>query len=285
MWFDDNLVLTKTRINTSETQKNDVELELLRLDLLHPIISGNKYFKLKFHLKEAITNQSEGILSFGGAYSNHLHALAFASNLFGLRSIGIIRGEEPKEYNHTLRDCLQWGMQLKFISRDTYRHTNDEEILRSIQNEFPHYLLVPEGGNSALGLAGAEEIYKNIGDSYDYICVAVGTATTLRGIATQAASHQQVIGFSALRNAFPSYQAIAGEVLNQEFHFGGFAKQSPVLLSFMNDFKQDHGVELDFIYTAKMMLGIFELIQNGFFPKGSKLLAVHSGGLQGNRSL
>ena len=285
MQLNERLILPKTRITNSFTYEHHIELDILRLDLLHPIISGNKFFKLKYPLKQALQEKREGILSFGGAYSNHLHALAFAANRAGLKSVGIIRGEKPSKLSATLEDCMAWRMQLQFVSRDAYRHKTDEEVLQQLQKEFPHYLIVPEGGSSAEGIKGAEEIYTHIGSEYSHIAVAVGTATTLRGIAKRANAKQQVLGFSALKNAFPTYQPIAHEQLIQEYHFGGFAKHTPELKQFMNDFRQEHQVELDFIYTAKMMFGIFDLIQQGYFETGAKVLMVHSGGLQGNRGI
>jgi 1-aminocyclopropane-1-carboxylate deaminase/D-cysteine desulfhydrase-like pyridoxal-dependent ACC family enzyme len=285
MKIDAAMDLPKTSIRNVITEKYQIELELLRLDLFHPIISGNKYFKLKYNLATAIDLGFEGIISFGGAYSNHLHALAYAAREKNLKSIGIIRGEEHRPLNDTLRDCEVWGMQLIYISREAYRNKTEDVIMNDIQTAYPNFYLVPEGGDNALGQQGAAEIYQHIGESYDVICASVGTATTLKGIATAAANHQVIIGFSALKNAYYEYEPIQLESIIQAYHFGGYAKHNAELISFMKQFKDAFQVELDFIYTAKMMYGIFDLIQHNYFEKGTKLIAVHSGGLQGNRGL
>jgi 1-aminocyclopropane-1-carboxylate deaminase/D-cysteine desulfhydrase-like pyridoxal-dependent ACC family enzyme len=274
-----------TRIQNSITEEFQIELDLLRLDLFHPVISGNKYFKLQHNLSKAIEEQCEGILSFGGAYSNHLHALAYAANEQQIKCLGLIRGEAHGPLNATLSDCEAWGMQLEYVARESYRNKTDEEFLLDLKKKYPRYFIVPEGGNNHLGLRGASDIYNHIGEEYDVIGVAVGTATTLRGIAFRALLSQQVLGFSALKNAFQHYEPLQHERIIESYHFGGFGKHSPALLQFMQEFESNFEVELDFVYTAKMMYGMFDLMQKNFFCKGSKVMMVHSGGTQGNRSI
>ncbi|MBK7041095.1 MAG: pyridoxal-phosphate dependent enzyme [Bacteroidetes bacterium] len=270
------------------TEKN-THIDLLRLDLWHPAISGNKWFKLKYNLEQARKENKRGLLSFGGAYSNHLHALAYAGKEFSFHTVGIIRGEEVM--NDTLSDCKKWGMELHFISRSEYKKKYDPLFLDTIQCQYPHHYIIPEGGNNALGMLGCKEILKDIDLSpYQYIACAIGTGATFTGLIESALPQQHLIGFAALKNGHYLNEEIlknthkANWEIKHEYHFGGFAKSNISLLEWMKQFKEHHGIELDFIYTAKMMYGLFDIVHKDGF-NNSRILAIHTGGLQGNRGL
>ncbi len=267
----------------------NIRIGMLRLDLLHPQISGNKWFKLKYNIEAAKKQDAKSILSFGGAYSNHLHALAYAGHLSGIKTIGILRGEEIS--NPTLDDCRSWGMELHFISRDQYRHKYESGFLSAIREKFPEAYIVPEGGNNEEGRKGTREILKGIDlDKYTHVCCAVGTGATLAGIADSSLPHQEVLGFSALKNAeyleetIREYTTAENWKLIHDYHFGGFAKKNTELLEMIESFKQNHNIELDFVYTGKMVYGIYQMIQKETIAAGSSVLLIHTGGLQGNRS-
>lgn len=283
--------------------KAGVELSMLRLDMVHPDISGNKWYKLKYNLIEAADQGKRTILTFGGAFSNHIAAVAAAGEQFNFKTIGIIRGEELSgEENHTLKFAKEHGMQLEFISREEYRRKNDPEFIEKLKDRFGDFYLVPEGGSNLSGVKGCAEILKAVDKDYDYICCACGTGATLAGLAVSAEPKQGVIGFPALKGGgflkkeidhfideyFKKEKKEASSSnysLCCDYHFGGFAKYTDELIDFIRNFKQDQGIELDFIYTGKMMYGIYDLVSKSYFPKGSKILAIHTGGLQGNRSL
>ncbi len=281
--------LTISTIHDSLLDKKNIRVDILRLDLIHPQISGNKWFKLKYNLHQAIENKATSILSFGGPYSNHLHALAYAGHLLNLTTIGIIRGEEVE--NPTLLDCKKWGMQLHFISRSEYRNKNETEFLNEIKNKFPLSFIIPEGGNNDLGRKGTREILSGISlEKYSHISCAVGTGATFAGIVETSLAENKVLGFSAIKNGvyieeeIKNYSANTNWALIHEYHFGGFAKKTNALISFMHDFKKKHGIELDFIYTGKMMFGMYDMMQKNEINEGATILVIHTGGLQGNRS-
>ena len=262
----------------------------MRLDLIHPEISGNKWFKLKHNIDFAIQNNFKSIVSFGGAYSNHLHALAFAGKQYNLKTIGIIRGEFVE--NETLQDCKRWGMDIHFISRETYREKYDIHFLKTVQEEFKTSYIIPEGGNNALGQKGCAEIVSpEQKEKYDLFCCSIGTGATFTGIVNSLGGEKKAMGFSAIKNG----HYIANEIQQQtpfsnfelqyEYHFGGFAKLNNGLITFMQQFKSEHQIELDRVYTGKMLFGIFDLIEKNSFQEDTKILAIHTGGLQGNRTL
>lgn len=273
----------------------NIQLFLKRDDLIHPEVSGNKWRKIKYNLPEAVQRGQKTILTFGGAFSNHIAATAAACQLAGLQSIGIIRGEElSKSANPTLLRATEQNMLLKFISRESYRKRNDKEFQESLHKEFGDFYLIPEGGANSLGRKGCEEIMDEVREHFDIICVACGTGTTARGIISALKPNQKVIVFSALKNNAHSEREFCPSGSDtsagafqyiSDFHFGGFAKHTPELLQFIKHFRAKHSVELDFIYTAKMLFGIYALIQKGFFRRGTKILAIHTGGIQGNQSL
>ncbi|MHC5722988.1 MAG: 1-aminocyclopropane-1-carboxylate deaminase/D-cysteine desulfhydrase [Nostoc sp.] len=344
------------QINSEITRDAGVNLYLLRLDLMHPLVNGNKWFKLKYNLLEAEEKNFTTLLTFGGAYSNHIYATAAAGNLFGFRTIGVIRGEERLPLNPTLSFAVQQGMQLVYLNRETYRQRNTPALQEYLQQRFGEVFIIPEGGSNLNGVRGCTEIVgayfagdlenlspnlspcrgealifppsllgkgvRGLGfalhevksqivgdamptagyaDAFDYICVACGTATTLAGIALSLDHKQRAIAFPVLKNGaflaqeieslltnylasgLPSpYSSPADWELVCDYHFGGYAKVNDELLLFSQQFREEHGVPLDYVYTAKMFYGVMDLLKQGFFCKGDSLLLVHTGGLQGN---
>ena len=282
------------KIQNDHTKENNVSLSILRLDKIHPDIPGNKFFKLYYFLEQAISRKKM-IITFGGAYSNHLAATAIACKMIGIKCTGIVRGEEPKTLSHTLLFCKEQGMLLQFISREDYKSKNEEDFIIEPGGKLGDHIIIPEGGYSKEGAMGAALIsnfYKN--NSFTHICCAAGTGTTLAGLIKSSIPSQNIIGFSSLKH-YDDFEtrieyllgksAAKNYFLVHDFHFGGYAKITTELISFMNKFYQEFGIPTDFVYTAKMMFGIFELIKIKFFPRGSKILCIHTGGLQGNLSL
>lgn len=266
----------------------NIELFIKREDAIHPIISGNKYRKLKYNIEEAKRLNKGAILTFGGAFSNHIAATAAAGKLHGFKTIGIIRGEELAnaiKSNITLKYAKACGMQFKFISRTTYREKNSD-FLNSLKNKFGDFYLLPEGGTNALAVKGCEEILTEADAVYDVICASVGTGGTLAGLINCSKPSQQVLGFSALKGDFLKQDISKFANKNNwqlitDYHFGGYAKINETLISFINAFKLEYNIALDPIYTGKMLYGILDLIKKGFFKKDTKILAIHTGGLQG----
>lgn len=279
-----------TTIREELFDRHDVQVDLLRLDQLHPQVSGNKWFKLKYNLMDAIRLSAAGIVSFGGAYSNHLHALAYAGHRIGMPTTGIVRGEAVS--NPTMDDCRRWGMHVHFVSRTAYRVRHTEMFLEQVQQQFPAYAVVPEGGNNAAGRRGSAEILDGIELSpYTHIGLSVGSGATLCGVLEAGLTHQHVLGFAALKQAAYLKDEIAAHSdktnwsLIEDAHEGGFGKFTPALLQFMHEFETKHGIELDVVYTAKMMKAVYGMIAGGQMPAGSRMLLIHTGGLQGNRSI
>lgn len=267
----------------------NVEFSIKREDKIHPQVSGNKYRKLKYNLIEADRLGYKNILTFGGAFSNHIAAVATAGNFFGFKTIGIIRGDELKNCyleNPTLKLASQQGMTLKFVSRKLYKNKTDVSFLNALKNEFGDCYILPEGGTNALAVKGCEEIVKDLDGKFSHVCCPVGTGGTISGIINCSQPSQQVLGFPALKGSF-LHEDISKFVnktnwkLITDFHFGGYAKINLELISFINRFNQDHTILLDPVYTGKMMYGICNLIRSGYFKKGSKILAIHTGGIQG----
>lgn len=268
---------------------NEIELFIKREDLLHPVISGNKFRKLKYNLAEAKRLGYKKLLTFGGAFSNHIVAVAGAGKEFGFETIGIIRGEEIQEKineNPSLAVAQQFGMKLVFVSRDTYRLKETPEFLEKIQSQFGDFYLLPEGGTNELAIKGCEEILSDDDIKFTHICASIGTGGTISGLINSSAPHQNIIGFSSLKGDFlqNDIAKFANQMnwsVNCEYHFGGYGKVTNELIEFINSFYIQYEIPLDPIYTGKMMFGIFDLIQNNYFPINSKILAIHTGGLQG----
>jgi len=296
-WLSQNLPTPIHQIQELQFEDKGVQLFLKRDDLIHPEISGNKWRKLKYNLIAAQQQQHDTILTFGGAYSNHIAATAAACRLVGMKSIGIIRGEElSKKENRTLRKAADDGMRLKFISRENYRRKTEAAFLETLGKQFQKFFLIPEGGSNELGIKGCAEIMNEVQEQFDFICVACGTGTTMAGILSATHHKQNVIGFPAFKSG-EDLEKVLQQLLNtdnntadscelmSDYHFGGYARHTPELLQFIRSFKAKHQIELDFIYTGKMLFGVYDLIQKDFFPSGSKILAIHTGGLQGNQSI
>jgi 1-aminocyclopropane-1-carboxylate deaminase/D-cysteine desulfhydrase-like pyridoxal-dependent ACC family enzyme len=273
-----------------------VSVSVLRLDKIHPLVSGNKLFKLHFFLEEAIAGKHKTIVTFGGAYSNHLSATAYACKFLQLKSIGIVRGEKPEQLSHTLQQCLQDGMQLQFISRQQYAQKEEPDFINSLKATYGECMIIPEGGFHPLGAKGAALIIDLVKDNnYTHICTATGTATTLAGILMAAKPGQTVVSFPVLKGITDNKTQIKqltgkeGELENllvlNNYHFGGYAKKTDLLIQFMNRCWLQHHLPLDFVYTAKMLFGTIDAVKNDTFTKGSKILCLHTGGLQGNKSL
>ncbi len=264
------------------------DVTLLRADLVHPVISGNKWFKLRYYISQAQARRQRRIITFGGAYSNHIVAAAAAANEAGLESIGIIRGEEPLQLSHTLQQARSYGMQLQFVSRSAYAA---KEIPASLDTS--DCCVIPEGGYGPEGAAGAGTLLPPAAGEYTHICCAVGTGTMMAGLMNACSPSQVVTGISLLKNN----QELAGQVaallhdplqavhLVHDYHFRGYARHTPELLQFMNDLFRQAQVPSDFVYTAKLFFGVRDLLRQQYFPVSSKLLVIHSGGLQGNASL
>ena len=279
----------------SENQKipihfpNGIQLFIKREDLLHPVISGNKFRKLKYDIQAAKDQSKKILLTFGGAFSNHIVAVAGAGKEFGFETIGIIRGEELEEKiyeNPSLSVAQQFGMKFVFVSRDAYRLKETPEFLEKMQSQFGDFYLLPEGGTNELAIKGCEEILIEPDSEFSYVCTSVGTGGTVSGIINSAASHQNIIGFSSLKGDFLQKDIVKfanqkNWTINCEYHFGGYGKVTNELIEFINSFYIKYEIPLDPIYTGKMMFGILDLIQNDFFPPNSKILAIHTGGLQG----
>ena len=265
------------------------EISIKRLDLVHPHISGNKFFKLKYNLLAAQQQGYKKLLTFGGAYSNHIAATAYATQLFGFESLGIIRGEElaSKPLNSTLHTAQRFGMQLQFVTREAYRHKQSSAYLAQLQQDYPDYYVIPEGGTNPLAIQGCTEILSDEDrQNYDLICCAVGTGGTIAGLIEASHSQQQVLGFSALKGDFLSTEVKQltpkqNWQITDQYCCGGYAKITPELLQFIQDFEQQYDIPLEQIYTGKMLLGLTDLIQQGAFPRDHRILVIHSGGLQG----
>lgn len=263
-------------------ERRQIKLGIARFDLIHPVVSGNKLFKLYYYLKDALA-ENKSVTTFGGYFSNHLAATAYACKELGIKCKGFVNGEKPENLSATLLHCMQFGMDLEFISREEYRKIKYNEIKSSS-------ILIPEGGYSEKGKQGAALMYNSIKDlNADFICLSVGSATTLSGILS-VAGREKVLAFPAIKNMtdIPERLKILKcevkdtfEIIN-DYHFGGFSKTNRQLLQFMQEFYDNFSVKTDIVYTGKMMYGISDLINKNYFPDKSKIVVIHSGGLQGN---
>ena len=276
-------------LNSPFLEEHQVEVWVKRDDLIHSVISGNKWRKLKYNLNYILNSDFQTVVSMGGAYSNHLHALGYAAKQLEINAIAYVRGEEPNKYSPTLKDLQQWGMDLRFISRTEYRKLREGHYSQSI-GEGEYWL--SEGGSSQLALRGVSEIVTEIKIPYDAICAPCGTGATLAGLVKEVSEQTAVYGFSALKGADFLYDDVEkllgtdkmkGSIF-LDYHFGGFAKTNNDLLLFIDEFLKQYHIELDYVYTGKMFYGLFDLIRQGFFKPGQKIIAIHTGGLQGKRS-
>lgn len=268
---------------------NQITLHIKREDLIHPFVSGNKFRKLKYNLLQAKALGKTKIITFGGAFSNHIAAVAYAGKEHNIETIGIIRGEELSSKiseNPTLTFAQNCGMKFDFITRDEYRFKDSLTFIEKLKEKYGTFYLVPEGGTNALAIKGCEEILTSEDSIFTHICCSVGTSGTISGIINSAKPNQKIIGFPALKGSFLSddirnFVTNSNWELQSDYHFGGYAKINEELIRFINAFREKTSVPLDPIYTGKMMFGILDLINKGYFPVGSKILAIHTGGLQG----
>ena len=284
-------VILKNSINENVHFVNNSGLQLFlkREDKIHNIISGNKYRKLKFNLINAKELGFKGLLTFGGAYSNHIPAVAYAAKKNGFKSLGFIRGEEiVNNYleNPTLKYSHDLGMKFKFLSRSNYKLKTNENFLRKLKKKFKDYYLIPEGGTNALGVLGCQEILNDNDKEFDYICCSVGTGGTICGLINSSNENQKIIGFSSINknyllNDITKFVTNENWMLVDDFSFGGYGKVNNELIEFMNNFRLKYGILLDPIYTSKLVYGVLNLITNNFFKPNSKILMIHTGGHQG----
>ncbi|MEN9876920.1 MAG: 1-aminocyclopropane-carboxylate deaminase [Bacteroidota bacterium] len=266
-----------------------ISLVIKREDLIHPFVSGNKFRKLKYNLLQAKAENQSTLLTFGGAYSNHIAAVAYAGKENGFQTIGIIRGDElgdKIESNPTLKFAQECGMQFEFVSRETYRLKTEATFLEQLQQQYGAFYLIPEGGTNAFAIQGCEEILTPEDASFDYVACAIGTGGTISGIINSVLPHQKVLGFPALKGNF-----LQDEIRNfvrqdnweliTDYHFGGYGKVTNDLIDWINQFYEQTQIPLDPVYTGKMVFGIVDLITKNYFPENAKILLIHTGGLQG----
>ncbi len=278
-------------IKKDEVDTIKIERDLfLRLEFQNnPVAPGNKYRKLKYNIELMLNRGIDTLLTFGGAFSNHIAAVAQAGDYYNFKTIGIIRGEEIQfKYleNPTLRLASEMGMHLKFVSREDYREKDTSIFIQSLRDEFGEFYLLPEGGTNDLAVKGCQEILREGDEYYDMICCSVGTGGTLAGLINSSKDHQEVVGFPALKGDFLSDEIAKFTRRNNwrlaaDYHFGGYGKINRELISFMNRFRAQNGVSLDPVYTSKMMYGLYDMREKGLIPRNKKILAIHTGGLQG----
>lgn len=268
-------------------EEKSIRVFLKREDLIHEKISGNKWRKLYYNLKFAQSENRSTLVTFGGAYSNHIAATAAAGKMFGFTTIGVIRGEAYPTLNPTLRYASQCGMELRYVSRATYQERTTSEFIENHLFDLSNYYLIPEGGTNLLAVKGCEEILADIDFDFDVVCCSCGTGGTLSGIINTLKPHQSAIGFSSLKGGdflkdeISKYVINSQWSLNLDYHFGGYAKVDEGLVEFINQFHHKHGIPLDPVYTGKMIYGLWDLIEKDYFRSGSSIVAIHTGGLQG----
>lgn len=293
-FFNQKFISENQQIQLPILEEKEIELWIKREDEVHPYVSGNKFRKLKYNLQKAKEEGKTKLLTFGGAFSNHILATAVAAQMEGFESIGVIRGEElgldlekTLNQNATLQKAAENGMQFHFVTRSLFREKLEPSFLESLKNKFGDFYLVPEGGTNELAIKGCEEILTNQDAEFDYICSSVGTGGTISGLINYAKSHQKILGFPALKGNFLNKeiqkwsQKSENWELISDYHFGGYAKHSEDLIKFINEFMEQTSIQLDPIYTGKMMYGILDRVEKNHFEKGSIILALHTGGLQG----
>ena len=271
------------------TFPNNISLTIKREDLIHPFVSGNKFRKLKYNLLQAKSENKTTLLTFGGAFSNHIAAVAFAGKEQGFKTIGIIRGDELSnkiDENPTLKFAQENGMEFEFVSREMYRNKSETSFLETLKEKFGDFYLVPEGGTNELAVKGCEEILTEEDAVFNYVCCAIGTGGTISGLINSALPNQKILGFPALKGDFLTDEIRIFAKKNNwnlisDYHFGGYGKVNLELIEFINTFLETNKVPLDPIYTGKMVFGVIDLINKNYFPANSKILLIHTGGLQG----
>jgi len=274
-----NLPSPITPLHHSLFEQKHIRVSVKRDDLIHPHLQGNKWRKLKYNLLQARQQGQSTLLTFGGAWSNHIH----------------IRGEARQPLNPCLQDAHDWGMQLHYVNRQAYRSKTDSAFIEQLRQRFGEFYCIPEGGNNAAGIRGCTEIISELPQDYDVICVDCGTGATMAGLIQALENRSRVLGFAVLRNAGflvddinhalqqHTDRTYSNWSLQLDYHFGGYARTSAALFDFINSFRQQHGIQLEPVYSGKMFYGLMDLIRRDYFPPGSDILLIHSGGLQGLR--
>lgn len=290
--IDDRLAVIQP-INRSWYSDKVAAIDMLRLDLLHPVVSGNKWYKLRLNVKHALENGFKTIVTSGGGFSNHLIATAFTAKRLGIKSVGIVRGKYDV-LTPTLKACADEGMELIFVTQEDYKNRNQPDWEKNIVAHFDEIMIIPEGGANEWGRTGAGLLSRFVKDEYTHVIVSVGTGTTLIGLRNKIWEEQQLFGFVPMKNGAYLKDTISGHIapgkdknwqLFDNWHFGGFGKWNDELLTFMNEFYKENNIPLDIIYTSKMMYGLRELLGENVFSATDKLLCIHTGGLQGNVSV
>ena len=285
--------ITVDKVDLPAAKERNIRVSVLRLDQIHPVISGNKWFKLKYYLEDAKNQKKDHIVTFGGAYSNHIVATAAAGNLFGFKTSGIIRGERPQRLSHSLLVAMEYGMRLIFLSRQDYR---DKRMPKEIADSYDKIYLINEGGYGNLGVKGATEILDHCKkENFSHIACAVGTSTMMAGLVKASLSYQETVGIAVIKDETTLKQELINLLspderqkkfqLSCDHHHGGYAKYNGELINFMNEFYKVSCIPTDFVYTGKLFCAVSDLIKMDLLPKGSNILMIHSGGLQGNLSL
>ena len=280
-------------INDKFLKERKISLYLLREDLNHVALSGNKWHKLKYNIQEARKLKKNKLLTFGGAFSNHIYATAAAGKIFNFRTIGVIRGEEHLPLNPTLSFAKENGMEIYYMDRTSYRKKDSNEIIEDLKRRFGDFYLIPEGGTNELAVKGCSELIDKIDLDFDFVCCPCGTGGTLAGLISGLNGKSYALGFAVLKGASFLRENVqlllkksGGELLNNwainlDYHFGGYAKINRELINFVNDFYAITKIPIEPIYTGKMLFGIYDLISKGFFEQGTRIIAIHTGGLQG----
>lgn len=280
------------RIDNELTRKAGIELFIKREDRVHEVVSGNKFRKLKYNILEAIDQRYSRLVTFGGAYSNHIYATAYLAEELGFQAIGVIRGDELDADNPTLAYVRNVGMYLEFISREQYRDKNHPVFIEALKNKFGDFYLIPEGGSNSFAIKGIAELAQEINTQLPqchYLCVASGTGGTTAGLISGIHENTRVIGFPVLKGGEYLAEEISQWIhpgkdnwaLISDYHFGGYARIDKTLIEFMEEFEVEYNIPLDPVYTAKLLYGVFDQIKKGNFPRRSRIVVLHSGGLQG----
>ncbi|MCH7409730.1 pyridoxal-phosphate dependent enzyme [Belliella sp. DSM 111904] len=284
--------ITNEQLHHPLWENQEISISIKRLDLVHPLASGNKFFKLKYNLEAAKSEQKTRILTFGGAYSNHIYATAAACQAEGFHAIGIIRGEAHHPLNPTLQAASAMGMQLEYIDREKYRQKREYAFQNQLKGKYGDCYILPEGGTNAFAIQGTAEILTENDQEFTHVCAAVGTGGTYAGIAKSILEHQSLLGYSSLKGDFihkeikdllakHHIKPLGQASVIDSYHFGGYGKVKPELIDFVRWFYKEFHIPIEPIYTGKMIFGIIDQLQKNEFPKGSKILILHTGGLQG----
>ena len=293
----ENPITPLTEIFDPLFEQRQIRFFIKREDFTDEFISGNKFYKLKYNLIEAEKLGYKTLLTFGGAYSNHIHATAAAGKKYGFNTIGIIRGEEHLPLNPTLSSAQETGMTIEYIDRKSYRNKYDDILIQTLKEKFGDFYLIPEGGSNHLAIKGCAEIISSIKIDFNFICSACGTGGTLAGLILGLDSKSFALGFSVLKGGSFLYQNVRillsyyqkeklnNFQINLDYPFGGYAKTNMELNSFCTRFTEQQNIQIEPIYTGKMFYGIYDLIRNNFFPPQSTIVAIHTGGLQGLQGL